>query len=198
MPRKAVDRSLWRDKAVRVYDPRANPDQCHGECTGCAKMMQFNAVGNRRTGVVLGMGDAHRNYSRNTEIDPWAGSWPPDDTGSSGLASCKSAQEHGLGGEYRWLFGGADEVVQSIMQGKVISVGTWWYESMFHPQPSGLITVHGDRAGGHQYAARAYDKGRDLVGLRCWWGSYRDVWIHRTALDDLLRDGGDAHWQARA
>jgi hypothetical protein len=80
----------------------------------------------------------------------------------------------------------------------VISVGTWWYEAMFHRQPSGLVRVMGDRAGGHQYVIRGYDESRDLVLGRCWWGEFRDFWLMRSDLDMLLRDGGDAHWQARA
>jgi hypothetical protein len=199
----SVDRSLWRDKAIRLYDPIPNPNQPVGCCTGVGKCCQFNAVGNRKTGVVLNMDDAIRIYSRNTQIDPWPGSYPPDDTGSSGLASCKTAVEFGLGGEYRWLFGGADEVIQAVMNGQVISVGTWWYWDMF--DASGgyflsrpVITPTGGQAGGHQYVIRGYDKGQDLALGRCWWGDFRDFWIKRADLDALLRDGGDAHFQRRA
>jgi hypothetical protein len=198
MPAKAIDRSLWRDKAVRLYEPWPNPNQRVGCCTGVAKCSQFNAVGNRVTCHVLDMVDAENIYHENTKIDPWDGVWPPDDTGSSGLASAKTAQALGIGGEYRWVFGGADEVVQNVMEGRVISVGTWWYEAMFHRQPSGLVRVMGDRAGGHQYVIRGYDESRDLVLGRCWWGEFRDFWLMRSDLDMLLRDGGDAHWQARA
>lgn len=193
--RGAVDRSTWRDKEIRLYDPWPNPNQTVGCCTGVAKCHQFNAVGNRKMGQVLDMEDAERIYSRNTEIDPWDGSWPPTDTGSSGLASAKTAQEFGLGGEYRWLFGGADEVVQNIVEGRAISVGTWWYWDMFEQNGDGLVSVSGGQAGGHQWIARGYDASRDWVEGRCWWGSFRDFWITRTDLDNLLRDGGDAHWQ---
>lgn len=208
----AVDRSTWRDKAVRVYDPRPNPNQCHGECTGVAKMIQLNAAGNRVAGRVLGMGDAHRNYARNTERDPWPGTFTydpatgatgGDDTGSSGLASAKTAAEHGIGGRYWHLFGGADEAVQHVMAGRVLSAGTWWHADMFGPSAgtyAGLpvVTPTGGRAGGHQYALRGYDAGRDMILARCWWGDFRDFWLARADLDVLLRDGGDAHWQATA
>lgn len=198
-----VDRTTWRDKAIRLYDPLPNPNQRVGCCTGVAKASQFNAVGNRRTGVVLGMADAERIYSRNTQIDPWEGSWPPEDTGSSGLASAKTAIEFGLGGEYRWIFGGADEVVAHVMDGHAISVGTWWYWHMFSGTAGSfaglpVIKPTGGLAGGHQYLIRGYDFGQDLVLGRCWWGDFRDFWIKRTDLDSLLRDGGDAHWQQRA
>ena len=194
----AIDRSTWRDKSIRLYEPIPNPNQMVGCCTGVAKCSQLNAAGNRKTGRVLKMADAERIYSRNTEIDPWDGNWPPDDTGSSGLASCQTAIEFGLAGEYRWLFGAADEVVQNVMEGRVISVGTWWYWDMFQPDARGLIKVGGGQAGGHQYVIRGYDVDRDWVLGRCWWGSFRDFWMSRSDLDALLRDDGDAHFQRTA
>lgn len=190
-----VDRSTWRDKAIRLYEPRVNPNQKVGCCTGVAKCSQFNAVGNRRRGLVLDMDDAETIYSMNTRIDPWPGQWPPEDTGSSGLASAKTAQTIGLGGEYRWLFGGADEVVQAVMGGEPISVGTWWYWDMFRRDANGVVKPTGGQAGGHQYVVRGYDADKDLVLGRCWWGDFKDFWIARSDLDGLLRDGGDAHFQ---
>lgn len=194
--RATVDRSSWRDKAVRIYDPLPNPNQRVGCCTGVAKCSQLNAVGNRVTGRVLDMEDAEAVYSANTRKDPWSGEWPPTDTGSSGLASAQTAQELLGAGEYRWLFGGADEVVQNVVEGRVISIGTWWYWDMFTPGADGLVHPTGGHAGGHQYVARGYDLSRDRVLCRCWWGDFRDFWIGRADLDSLLRDGGDAHWQA--
>lgn len=164
--------------------------------------MQFNTVGNRRKGSVLRMDDADRVYSLASSIDPWPGAWPPEDTGSSGLASAKAAQRLGLGGEYRWLFGGADEVVQAIVDGHPVSVGSWWYEGLFYPIDGHLVSPWGAKVGGHQYVAREYDADRDLVGIRCWWGpgygQRGDVWIRRVHLNDLLMDDGDAHVQRRA
>lgn len=196
--RVAVDRSTWRDKAIRIYDPIPNPNQVVGCCTGVAKCVQLNAVGNRVKGRVLDMWMAESIYSRNTQIDPWEGEWPPDDTGSSGLASAKTAIEFGLAGEYRWLFGGADEVVQAVMAGQTISVGTWWYWDMFNQDSRGLVRPTGGQAGGHQYTIRGYDVDRDWVLGRCWWGSFRDFWISRADLHALLMDDGDAHFQRTA
>lgn len=193
-----VDRSTWRDKAIRIYDPLPNPNQCHGECTGCAKSMQMNAVGNRVKGVVLKMDDAHKLYHLATTLDPWEGTWQPDDTGSSGLAAAKAAQQLGLGGEYRWLFNLADGVVQAIMNGHVVNCGTNWYYDMFNQNSSGLVVPGGGIAGGHEWSARGYDLSSDRVLGRCWWGTFRDFWIKRTDLADLLADNGDAHIQARS
>lgn len=198
----AVDRSTWHDKAIRLYDPHPNPNQPVGNCTLCAKAMQLNAVGNRRLGRVLNMDWALRGYSIATRLDPFPGAYLPDDTGSSGLASAKTAQQTGDGGEFRWLFGGADEIVSTVCSPRplVVSVGTWWYGDMFSGsgQWVGLPMLRptGGRVGGHQYAIRGYDKDKDLALGRCWWGGFRDFWISRTDLDSLVRDGGDAHVQA--
>jgi hypothetical protein len=195
VPRKVIDRSTWVDKSIRIYDPIPNPNQEIGCCTCVAKCIQLNASGNRKAGRVLKMPDAVRSYSRNTEIDPYDGTYPPTDTGSDGLASCQAAKEFGWAGEYQWEFGGADGVIQNIMEGRPMSLGTWWYWDMFDQDQYGHVNITGGVAGGHQYVARGYRKSRDWVLCRCWWGSYRDFWISRVDLDSLLRDGGDAHFQ---
>ncbi len=193
-----IDRATWQDKKIRIYDPKPNPSQCHGECTGCAKAMEFNSVGNRVTGRVLNMDTAHKVYSLGSSLDPFEGEWPPTDTGSSGLGAAKAAQQLGLGGAYFHVFNGADEVVQLLMSGRVVNIGTWWYSGMDRPNYLRVIAPSGQRVGGHMYIARGYSIRNDLILLRCWWGLYQDVWIRRTHLDNLLMDEGDAHIQDRA
>lgn len=192
-----VDPSTWVTKSLRVYDPIPNPNQTIGNCTGVSKAVQFNTVGDRVKGVVLDMDDAVNIYSVATTLDPFAGAYPPTDTGSSGLGAAKAAQKLGLGGEYRWLFGGADEVVQAVMDGHPVSVGTWWYKSMFTPDATGQVKPNGTKAGGHQWTIRGYDKPKDRLLGRCWWGTFRDFWISRFDLAALLADDGDAHVQDR-
>lgn len=195
--RVVVDKPSWVTRMIRIHDPQVNPRQCHLECTGCAKAMEFNAVGNRVGGVTLDKDDAHKIYSLASQLDPWEGAWPPNDTGSSGLAAAKAAKKLGLGGEYRHLFGGADEVVQLIQMGRVVNIGVWWYGGMFHPTSTGIVMPTGKQVGGHQFLARGYHAPLDLVAIRCWWGKYRDVFLHREHLHKLLMDGGDAHIQNR-
>ena len=192
-----INKDAWVTKSIRIYDPLINPNQCHGECTGCANAMMHNSVGNRKKGEILGMEYAHKAYSGASAIDPWPGSWPPNDTGSSGLAAAKTAQVLGVGGEYRWIFGGADEVVQTVMSGRVVSCGTWWHDGMMRHDEQRFIVPSGSRVGGHQYVVRGYNKSLDAVLIRCWWGVYRDVYLKRAHLNDLLLDGGDAHVQDR-
>lgn len=194
---ETVDRSQWVSKLIRIIDPRVNPNQCHGECTGCAKAMQFNAVGNRVLGAVFDMDDAHQFYHLATQIDPFKGTWPPEDTGSSGLASAKAAQKLGVGGEYRHVLNGADGVVELIQQNRVPSIGTWWYDGLYTLNAKGIIEPTGRKVGGHQFIARGYEVKRDLVMIRCWWGRFRDAFIKREHLNELILDGGDAHIQDR-
>lgn len=196
-----VDQTKWRTKSNRIIDPHPNPDQPRGNCTGCEKAMAFNRLGNRFPRRVLKMDDADAIYSLATTLDPWEGSWPPEDTGSSGLAAAKAAQQLGFGGEYRWIFGGADEVVEAVLAGETVGVGTWWYEGGFERKPirgGYQIEMTGRRVGGHQWTIRGYDHRRDLMLGRCWWGDYRDVYISRAHLNDLLMDDGDAIVQKRA
>lgn len=191
-----IDKSTWHTRTLRVYDPLPNPNQTIGNCTGTSKCSQLNTVGNRVTGRVLNMAWALALYHRNTQLDPFPGEYPPDDTGSSGLASAKSAIELGLGGRYEWEFRGADGVAQNIMQGRPMSVGTYWYDGMFSPDRNGLIKPTGAVAGGHQYLIHGYNKSKDTLVGRCWWGSFKTFNIRRGDLDMLIQDGGDAHFQA--
>lgn len=194
-----VDKTTWHTKSIRIYDPTPNPTQTIGNCTTCAKAMQLNAAGNRKSGVVLDMAWAVKAYEWETANDNFPGTYPPDDTGSSGLWAAKTARHLGVGGDYFWLFAGADQVVQAVMNGDVVNVGTRWDHDMFHPDARGQVHPGGGVAGGHEYAIRGYDKDRDLLLGRCWWGpGFRDFWISRADLDGLLRDNGDAHVQRRA
>lgn len=196
-PMAAADTATWRSRTIRLYDPKVNPNQTLGDCTGCDKAMEGNAAGNRVPGRVLGMAQAEQIYSLATHLDPWPGEWPPDDTGSSGLAACKAAQQLKLGGTYRWaLSGGVNAVVQQIMDGHTVGVGTWWYEGGFAPKPRReggvVVEMTGAKVGGHQWRIRGYDEPTDMLLGRCWWGRFRDFWITRAHLAELLADDGDA------
>lgn len=187
----------------RLYNPRTTPRQRVGCCTGVDQMVKCNALGNRRIGVVLGMAEAERLYSRASQIDPWPGSWPPEDTGSSGLAACKTALDQGLITRYEWLFAGARQVLAALVggagrKGRCVGVGTWWTSEMFRPDPqTQLVRPTGARVGGHQWTITGWEpKYKAFEGL-CWWGTefgangrFR---IRFEDLDALLADDGDAH-----
>lgn len=201
--RVTVDTTKWRTHTIRVWDPRPNPDQPVGNCTTCAKCSQHNAQGNRVKGVILNMDNALDMYEYETTIDPFDGYFKRGDpasvdTGSNGLSSCKTAQHFGTGGRYEWHFGGADEVVQSINDGDVPSLGTIWTWGMFEQDPRGVIEPTGGMAGGHQWVAIGHNIDTDLITGLCWWGAWRRFLISREHTDILLRaHDGDSHIQER-
>lgn len=202
-----LDPTAWRTTTIRTSDPLPNPNQPNGCCTGVSECVQGNSAGVPSVQRRLTMDDAQAIYTLATTLDPFAGQMPEQDTGSSGLAAAKAARSLGLlSGGYRWLFGGADEVVQHLVSPErtPVSIGTWWHEGMMRPQrqwddkhPLPLVEPTGRRVGGHQFTARGYHKPTDTIVIRCWWGAYRDVRVKRSHLDDLLRDDGDAHVTVR-
>jgi hypothetical protein len=82
------------------------------------------------------------------------------------------------------------------MEDRTVGVGTWWYDGGFRPKPrkqGGVyVEMTGAKAGGHQWRIRGYDEPTDMLMGRCWWGRFRDFWITRTHLAELLADDGDA------
>lgn len=193
-----------RDITLRVHNPRPNPNQQIGCCTGVDAAVKCNVAGNRVKGVVLDMDDAVAIYSRATQIDPWPDQYPPQDTGSSSLAACKSSQERGLITSYDWIFTGTDGIYAALTEGRPVGVGTWWLQRMFDVDPqSGVVDVSGPRAGGHQWTIVGYRKRMDAFLGWCWWGRWGiggtgKFLIRRAALADLLADDGDCHVTRRA
>ena len=163
-----------------------------------------NYPGPRTAGTRRWRTTAHRIYSRATNLDPFPGQWPPTDTGSSGTAAAQAAVELGEAERYDWYFG-LDHALDGL-QVHTLSVGTWWYEGLFEPDPTTKIArPTGRKVGGHQWVARAYDAGaskltigKQLVGGACWWGSYHLFWITVDDFADLLADDGDVHHSYRA
>lgn len=200
----AAPRSVTISRSFRhkVYSPRPLPSQRIGCCTGVDQCVKANATGNRVMGKVLTMDDAVRIYSRATQLDPWEGSYPPEDTGSSGLAAAKAAKEAGIIERYEWIFGGAPQVL-SVLTEHPVGVGTRWTQDMFNPDPRTLLVKPtGSIAGGHEWSIIGWSvRYRAFEGL-CWWGSdFGSNGMFRIGFDDLaalLADDGDAHITYRA
>jgi hypothetical protein len=186
----------------RVYGPSPTPSQRIGCCTGVDQCVKANTLGNRVKGKIFTMADAERFYGRATQLDPWPGSYPPEDTGSSGLAACKAMKEAGEIERYEWILGGVDQVLTALPK-KPVGVGTWWKEGMFNTDPeTDLIDFSGPYVGGHQYTLIGWDqKMQAFIGL-CWWGrdfGYNGRFkIRKNDLATLLHDDGDAHVTYRA
>lgn len=123
-----------------------------GSCTGngmagCLSTGQFTHHFHEPTAVKL--------YHQATILDGFPGEWPPDDTGSSGLAVAKAAQQAGYISSYQHAFT-LDQALQALMNGPVIT-GTDWYTGMDQPDPDGRVHVTGSVRGGHEYCVLGVD-----------------------------------------
>jgi hypothetical protein len=146
-----------------------------GSCTGNAVAQCFNTTpyyGERRAfhkGRYLTEDNALAFYKRATEVDGFDGTYPPDDTGSSGLAAAKAAREAGYINSYTHAFG-IDHVLGALAVGPLI-VGTVWLDDMFQPDERGVLTVSGKEAGGHEYLLLGWNPKTELMEFFNSWGS---------------------------
>lgn len=147
-----------------------------GACTGfagtgwmgsCPALMLDDVIG-----ADMAVDDAEEYarglYSQATTLDPFEGEWPPDDTGSSGLAICKALKARGLISSYRWA-STLRGFVQLLQDGPVL-LGMPWHEAFFEPTPEGRIDPVGwadsEVVGGHEVLVRGVtldtDQPKDL------------------------------------
>lgn len=115
-------------------------------------------------------------------------------SGTSVLAGAQILQDRGWMTEFRWAFG-IDEVLLALGRQGPVVLGIPWYESMYTPS-SGVVTVSGQKVGGHCILARGVNMRNRTVLLRNSWGSdwgvAGDARISVADLSTLLQDGGEA------
>lgn len=183
-----------RAKSWRRYGPTLDQGNV-GACTGFAASHALNMQPNYVRGEGTRSNEqAHLLYSAATGLDEFDGTYPPEDTGSSGNGVCKAMLAAGLITEYRWAFG-LDQMLQALMHSPVM-VGTYWYSQMFYPSATGRLTVGGSIAGGHEYVIPGIASLRDkmLWVQNSWgsgWGAKGRAVISFADMDRLLREGGD-------
>jgi hypothetical protein len=175
-----------------------------GSCTGNAGAGVLNSDPLHRPGeAVCVEADAVAFYSAATQLDAFPGTYPPDDTGSTGLDVAKVLKNRGLISRYGWAFG-IDQVLAALTRAP-LSIGVGWTNDMFTPDDEGFITATGDVAGGHQFVLRGLDPDGEWVLMLNSWGRSWGGWVqagHRqfpgharirfSDLGALLRDDGDA------
>lgn len=171
---------LWRPRTRPLdqsgpltFRRRLYPDGL-GACTGmaAAKALSCELPGAAR-GRRLLEPSALRFYSRATELDPWQGRWPDEDTGSSGLAVAQTCLELGLIVRYEHGFGIGD-VLDGLQHGALIT-GTWWTEGMDRPNGDGMVRPTGYDRGGHEYTINGWDGDASPAGVLSFlqsWGAW--------------------------
>lgn len=194
-PRKVTLRTVQHQRNVGVFDQGEL-----GSCTGNA------AVGCLGTGPFWETMNAHdapywplnqaaavRCYSEATRIDPFDGSYPPEDTGSDGLSVAKVLKKAGAISGYEHAFG-LLPALAALMERPWIT-GTMWFEGMFDPDGDGVVHPTGRPAGGHEYLGDGYDAERGLVWFtNSWgpsWGKGGRFAMQAEEFEGLLSQGGD-------
>lgn len=132
-------------------------------------------------------------YHINTILDGFAGMYPPDDTGSSGLACGKTGKELGIFKSYLHCFSLA--AAESAIQSAPVIVGIPWLQSMFDTDNKGNIKFDKNSgvAGGHEVCLSAWD-GKKWRIDNSWgtsWGNSGSAWLTNAQLWYLLSQSGD-------
>lgn len=168
-----------------------------GSCTANAALGMLS-TGPLWDGQPWTEADCIKLYSEETLLDDAEipGHYPPDDTGSAGIYSCKALKNRKLITKYQHAF--SLTTALGWLGRQPISIGIPWLESMFTPGKGALLTV--DRrsavAGGHQVCVDGIEPARSRVRIaNSWgpsWGDHGWCWMTYADLGWLLAQGGDA------
>lgn len=165
-----------------------------GMCVGAAFSQYLNILRTRDgRSDWLGYDDALAYYSESTTLDPFPGTYPPDDTGTDAVSMCKVGQRHNLVSQYRHAFGLLPTLL-AIQKGPVMC-GTVWKSGMNEPDADGIIHATGDDIGGHEYVlVGTVPAAKQVIMLNSWsdgWGRDGRAHISYDDLAILLKDDGD-------
>jgi hypothetical protein len=164
-----------------------------GSCTGNAVAGLLMTDPYCMAGRNLMVKDAIRLYEKATQLDHIPGRYPPDDTGSSGLAAMKAAKSFGYISGFRHTFG-LDAALRAISVLPVIT-GVNWYEGFDHPDIHGLVRVSGSVRGGHEFEIVGLDtETKRIRACNSWGAEWGDGGFFEFSWEDfdrLLNEHGD-------
>lgn len=199
LPKTAIKSVDWTRRAP-IFDQKNL-----GSCTGNAGAGLVGTDFLGRTGLTSVTIDGHvlpvdenlavRVYELATQLDNIDGTYPPDDTGSSGLGAAKALKQLGLAASYTHAF--SLDALKSALQNGPVMVGTVWLESMFDVSSNGHVNVdrNSQVAGGHEYVISAYDTSTRLFRMdNSWgesWGAHGSAWLAEADVQWLLSQQGD-------
>jgi hypothetical protein len=198
---------------VTVFHADEAPILDQGQVGGCvgftgADVLNtdfFKAVrDDHNSGNYFNDDDGLRFYHDATVSDSIRGTYPPDDTGSTGLGLAKALKKAGLIKSYQHCFSW-DQYLTALAK-QPVCLGTLWTNSMFKPDKNGVVKVgslsDSNIAGGHEYMSRGRDANKGLNLMRNHWAASWDskhlgdklpgeFWVTDADLKKLLANQGD-------
>jgi hypothetical protein len=159
-----------------------------GSCTGnavaqCLSTWPFAAK--------LTEADAVKIYSRATVIDPFPGTYPPDDTGSDGASAANAAKLLGYT-SYDFAAVATLAELEQALQKSTCIIGVDWYSGFSNPQRCGEMQQTGAIEGGHEPELAFWNAEMNLYGIRNSWGP---TW-GRCRTGKHSKECGYAYWTA--
>jgi hypothetical protein len=152
--------SVRHARNVPIFD-QGNLGSCTGNAAiGCISTAPYTHQGDEAEAVSV--------YKEATRLDGIPGMYPPDDTGSTGLAVCKALKARGLISVY-WHGFGLNATLRSLMLRPGI-VGMTWLTGCDPPDANGLVSYTGTVRGGHEVCLVGLDAVQHLVWFANSWG----------------------------
>jgi hypothetical protein len=193
---KRLQSALWRRRSPILDQAQT------GSCTGNALAGALGTDSARTRGFDnVDEQLALQLYERATQLDRIPGEYPPDDTGSTGLAVCKAGKQLDyLSGYHHAL--SLHAALTALQHGPVIT-GVNWYDSFDEPDSQGRIeiTPGAQVRGAHEFLVRGVEVSRKEVYCDNSWG---DIWglqgrfvMTWSTWDRLLSEHGDVTVPAR-
>jgi hypothetical protein len=134
-------------------------------------------------------------YTLATQIDPYPGQMPAEDTGSDGLSGNKAATK--LGYQSGYVHALSVEASQAGLMKGPGDAGINWYDSFDEPDSEGIVRLPATAKvrGGHEIEKYGYDSARDLFWF---WNSWGSDWglggkfaMEVSTFERLLHEDGD-------
>ena len=179
-------RDVMYKRLVPVFNQGALGSCTGNAAAGCMSTLPFKHRCKERDAVEI--------YELATQLDTIAGTYPPDDTGSSGLGAMKALKKKGWIRAYTHTFC-LDHTLRALVLSPGIT-GFSWRTGCDKPDSSGVVRYCGQIRGGHEVQLIGIDAERKLVWFVNSWGS---TWGKKgrfaMSFDDYakaLEDHGDA------
>ena len=189
-------RAVRHQRYVPIFNQGAIGSCTGNAAVGCLATGPFYATVNAGDAAWLRPLDetaAVACYSQATAIDPWPGTYKPEDTGSDGLSVAKVLTQAGAIAGYQHTFTLLDAL--AALMDRPLITGTWWTYDMYEPTRDGLVTPSGRDVGGHEYVVAGYDPVRGWVWFDNSWSPVYGVdgsfAMEAERYGDLLARDGD-------